>query len=117
MQAQSVIIEHLGAEDYAPRTDLRYVDVFKLYNIYEKKAFKANIVLTGPKGIAKSLSIQAYAGKIGCPIVTFDCSEDIRRSHMIGRFIMRGNETPLILGPLISFTSIRSVMLCVMIEW
>jgi len=94
-------IERLPAEAYMPEDGLVYEDVFKLHSDYfEDLAFEANIVLVGPKGIGKTLSVASYAARITCPIVTFDCSEDVRRSHLLGMFVLRGDHTPFVLGPL-----------------
>lgn len=93
------MIESLSSKFYAPDPSLRYADVLGLHDFYDKLAFESNLVLVGPKGSSKSLSLAAYAAKIGCPIVTFDCSEDVRRAHLYGSFILRGNESPFILGP------------------
>src|SRR6185295_11613591 len=93
-------IERLEAEAFQPREDLFYIDVNKTEEFYKKVAFKSNHILVGPKGIGKSLSVAHVAKKINCSIVTFDCSEDIRRTHLLGTFVIRGNETPFILGPL-----------------
>jgi nitric oxide reductase NorQ protein len=92
-------LERLAASDYVARKDLVYVDVAGLHDLYGKVAFKGNHILVGPKGIGKSLSVQAYAGKLNVPVVTFDCSEDVRRSNLLGTFILRGEETPYVLGP------------------
>ena len=93
-------IEYLGPDAYQPQADLVYEDVFELLPLYEKLAFKANIVLVGPKGIGKSLSAAYFAAQKKIPVITFDCSEDIRRSHLLGMFVLRGDETPFVLGPL-----------------
>lgn len=93
-------IERLPVEAFLPRKDLKYVDVFKLYDLYEKVAFRSNLLLTGPKGVGKSLSIAAWAAEKSVPVLTFDCSEDVRRSHLIGYPVLRGDHTPFVLGPL-----------------
>jgi MoxR-like ATPase len=93
-------IEHLNAEAFRPRSDLKYTDVFKLHDLYEKAAFSANLILVGPKGVGKSLSIAAWAAKHEHPVITFDCSEDVRRPHLIGYPVLRGDVTPFVLGPL-----------------
>jgi nitric oxide reductase NorQ protein len=95
-------IERLAVEDYAPRKNLQYVDILSLHQLYEKIAFRGNHILVGPKGIAKTMSVAAYAAKIDCPIITFDCSEDVRRSHLLGMPVLRGDETPFVLGPVTS---------------
>lgn len=76
-----------------------YVDAFKLHELYDGVAFRAPLVLVGPKGIGKTLSVQSYAVKKDVPIITFDCSEDVRRSHLLGSYVLRGSETPFVLGP------------------
>jgi MoxR-like ATPase len=98
-----VIIERMSAEDFAPRPVV-YVDEQEFHPLYEglftKTTEPKHLVLCGPKGVGKSLSVADFAYKNQIPIITFDCSEDIRRSHLIGTFIMRGDDTPFILGPI-----------------
>lgn len=93
-------VERLQASDYVPKKDLLYVDSRELHPLYEKIAFKANVILVGPKGTGKSLSVAAYCAQNKYPVITFDCSEDVRRAQLIGMFVLRGNETPFVLGPL-----------------
>jgi len=93
-------IERLPNEAFAPNADLVYEDVFNLHPLFDKIAFHANMILVGPKGVAKTLSVASWAGKEEHPIVTFDCSEDVRRSHLLGMFTLKGNESPFVLGPI-----------------
>ena len=93
-----VLTERLGSSDFIQKQDIVYEDVLGLHPVFDKIAFGANLILVGPKGIAKTLSIASWANKHGHPIVTFDCSEDVRRTHLIGMSIIRGDETPFILG-------------------
>lgn len=93
-------LERLAASDYVARKDLVYVDVARLHDLYKLVAFRGNHILVGPKGIGKSLSVQAFAAQENVPIITFDCSEDVRRSNLLGTFILRGEETPYVLGPI-----------------
>lgn len=93
-------IERLPTSDYAPSKNLNYVDVFGLHDLYKDMAYRANIILVGPKGTGKTLSVAAFAALDGSPIITYDCSEDVRRSNLIGQNYIRGGETPFVLGPL-----------------
>lgn len=104
----TVAIERIETEAYLPTGPLPYVDVLQLHEIFDSLAFRANTILVGPKGIAKTLSIAAWASSKKCPIVTFDCSEDVRRSHLIGNYILRGDETPYVLGPLTTAVEIAN---------
>lgn len=96
----NAIVSRLPSDAFKPKTDLVYEDVCNLHPLFDQIAFHANLILVGPKGIAKTLSIATWAGKKNHPIVTFDCSEDIRRAHLLGMFTLRGDESPFVLGPL-----------------
>lgn len=93
-------VERLPSDLYRANTNLEFADVWNLHGLFDSLAFKSNLVLVGPKGVGKTLSFQSYAAKKSIPIVTFDCSEDVRRSNLIGMYTVRGQETPFILGPL-----------------
>jgi len=110
------MIEHLPAEAFSPQMCI-FVDRDKsLHALYERLAFKSNLLLVGAKGTGKSLSIQSFAYKINCPIITFDCSEDVRRSHLLGMFVLRGQETPYVLGPLTTaFEIANQVGRCILV--
>lgn len=109
-------IEHLPAERYRLKEEPGYLDVNDLHEIYDKVAFESHLALVGPKGTGKTLSIQAWCAKNEVPVVTFDCSEDIRRPNLIGSFILRGDETPFILGPLTTaFQIANDVGACVLV--
>jgi len=112
----TVAIERLPSTMYAARTDLHYSDVWELHDLFDGLAFKSNLVLVGPKGIGKTMSFQSYAAKKSVPIVTFDCSEDVRRSNLLGMYVLRGNETPYVLGPLTTaFEVANEVGSCILV--
>jgi len=92
-------VERLPVEAYAP-VAASYIDCAKLHPIYDRIAFNANLILSGPKGIGKTLSLASWAVANKVPLVVVDCSEDLRRSHLMGMFVLRGTESPFILGPL-----------------
>lgn len=75
-----------------------YVDVFNLMPLYGKLAFQKNLLIKGPKGDGKSLSIVAFAAHTQTPLITVPCSEDTKKKDLIGTFFIRGNETPFMLG-------------------
>jgi len=93
-------VERLPNDAFTPKGDLIYEDVAEHLPLFDKIGFNANLILVGPKGVAKTLSIASWAHENDHPIVTFDCSEDIRRAHLLGMFTLRGDESPFILGPL-----------------
>lgn len=94
-------IARLPASDYLPPETVVYEDVFALHKDFAALAFKRDIILVGPKGIGKSLSILSYASGLKVPLVLFGCSADVRRSHQFGHYTMKGGtDTPFVLGPL-----------------
>jgi nitric oxide reductase NorQ protein len=98
----SVEIERIATSEFAPR-QVRYLDVNKLHELFNGlygAEVPKSLVLVGPKGIGKSLSVASFAAKQNVSVVTFDCSEDVRRSHLLGMFVLRGDQTPFVLGPL-----------------
>ena len=93
-------IERMESSAFLPKADLKYVDVLDLHPLYDGLAFRGAVVMVGPKGIGKTLSLQAWAANNDCPIITFDCSEDVRRAHLLGMQVLRGDQSPFVLGPL-----------------
>jgi len=87
------------AEDYLPKSVPEYVP-----RDYEEQLFKAHmesgipLLLVGPKGVGKTLSIAAFAAKHNIPIIQFDCSENTKRQDLVGRFLLVGDEVVYELG-------------------
>lgn len=76
-----------------------FVDVFRLFPEYEKFAFKdhGNLLLKGPKGNGKSMSIRAFAAHFKVPLVVVECSENTKDLQLLGRYVMVGRETNFVL--------------------
>lgn len=75
-----------------------YIDIFTLIPLYHKLAFKKNLLIKGPKGDGKSLSITAFASTTGTPLIVQACSDNTKSKDLIGTFFMRGDQTPFVLG-------------------
>lgn len=80
---------------------MKYVDVHGLLPRYDALAFRGPLLVSGPKGSGKSLSLHAWTETRRVPVVTCDCSEDMRRAHLLGQFTLRGDESPFIEGPVL----------------
>lgn len=65
-------------------------------------AWKANIpvLLKGPTGCGKTRFVSYMAHKLGLPLVTVACHEDLTASDLVGRFLLQGDETLWVDGPL-----------------
>lgn len=96
-------IECLSPEAYKVHPDrVKYLDHGGMLGMYDKVAFNVPMILVGPKGVGKSLSVFAYAALRGIPLITYSCSEDARASNLVGMLTLRGDETPFVCGPLVA---------------
>ena len=58
------------------------------------------ILLKGPTGCGKTRFVAHMAWKLGRPLVTVACHEDLAASDLLGRFLLQGDETVWVDGPL-----------------
>jgi nitric oxide reductase NorQ protein len=57
-------------------------------------------LLKGPTGCGKTRFVEHMAWKLGRPLVTVACHDDLTASDLVGRFLIRGNATVWQDGPL-----------------
>jgi nitric oxide reductase NorQ protein len=58
------------------------------------------VILKGPTGCGKTRFVAHMAWKLGRPLVTVACHEDLSASDLLGRFLLLGEETVWVDGPL-----------------
>ncbi len=58
------------------------------------------VMLKGPTGCGKTRFIEHMAWKLGRPLITIACHDDLSASDLTGRYLIRGDETVWIDGPL-----------------
>ena len=58
------------------------------------------VMLKGPTGCGKTRFIEHMAWKLERPLVTIACHDDLSASDLTGRFLIRGEETVWVDGPL-----------------
>lgn len=58
------------------------------------------VLLKGPTGCGKTRFVQHMAYRLGRPLITVACHEDLTASDLVGRYLLKGNETVWIDGPL-----------------
>lgn len=58
------------------------------------------LMLKGPTGCGKTRFVEHMAWRLGRPLVTVACHDDLAASDLTGRYIIRGNETVWLDGPL-----------------
>ena len=61
---------------------------------------KMPVMLKGPTGCGKTRFVQHMAYKLGRPLITVACHEDLTASDLVGRYLLKGEETLWVDGPL-----------------
>ena len=61
---------------------------------------KMPVMLKGPTGCGKTRFVQHMAHKLGRPLITVACHEDLTASDLVGRYLLKGQETVWVDGPL-----------------
>ena len=102
-----------SAEDRWPSADrhtgLRYPGVEAPYYLHvadEVAVFEAcharqlAVMLKGPTGCGKTRFVEHMAWRLGQPLVTVACHDDLSASDLTGRYLIRGGETVWLDGPL-----------------
>jgi len=58
------------------------------------------VMLKGPTGCGKTRFVQHMAYRLGRPLITVACHEDLTASDLVGRYLLKGGETIWVDGPL-----------------
>src|SRR3982751_5814222 len=72
------------------------------------------VMLKGPTGCGKTRFIEHMASRLARPLVTIACHDDLSASDLTGRFLIRGEETIWVDGPLT--TAARHGAICYLDE-
>ncbi|MCL4685962.1 MoxR family ATPase [Myxococcota bacterium] len=77
-------------------------------------AHRLPVLLKGPTGCGKTRFVHYMAWRIGLPVVTVSCHDDLSANDLSGRYLVRGGETVWQDGPLT--VAARSGALCYLDE-
>ena len=58
------------------------------------------LLLKGPTGSGKTRFMQFLAWKLGRPLITVSCHDDLSTSDLVGRYLIRGGDTFWMDGPM-----------------
>lgn len=113
------IYREFQIEEYVVETEPYYVPVGDEIELFEAAyAAKIPVLLKGPTGCGKTRFIEYMAWRLGSPLtnvktnkraqngseaiplVTIACHEDLTASDLVGRYLLEGEETKWIDGPL-----------------
>ncbi len=67
------------------------------------------ILLKGPTGCGKTRFMEYMAWRLHRPLITVACHDDLTSSDLVGRFLIKGNETVWVDGPLTSAVRIGAI--------
>ncbi|GAB4251604.1 MAG: AAA family ATPase [Thermoleophilia bacterium] len=72
------------------------------------------VMLKGPTGSGKTRFLEHMAHRLGLPLITVACHEDLTASDLVGRYLFIGGETVWVDGPLTA--AVRSGAICYLDE-
>ena len=58
------------------------------------------VLLKGPTGCGKTRFVEHMAARLGLPLHTVACHDDLSAADLIGRYLLKGGETVWVDGPL-----------------
>ncbi len=78
--------------------------------LYEA-AYRARmpVMIKGPTGCGKSRFVEYMAWKLGKPLITVACNEDMTASDLVGRYLLDANGTRWLDGPLTTAARIGAI--------
>ncbi len=101
--------EHI-AEQYKVKTEPFYRPVANEVELYQAAyARRMPVMLKGPTGCGKSRFVEYMAWKLGRPLITVACNEDMTASDLVGRFLLDKDGTKWQDGPLTTAARIGAI--------
>src|ERR687898_918977 len=88
-------------EEYVVTDEPFYLAVAREVELFEAAhAARLPVMLKGPTGCGKTRFVQHMAFRLGRPLITVACHEDLTASDLVGRYLLKGDETVWVDGPL-----------------
>ncbi len=97
-------------KQYVIKKEPYYEAVGKEVSLYEAAyARRMPMMLKGPTGCGKSRFVEYMAHKLGKPLITVACNEDMTASDLVGRFLLDKDGTKWQDGPLATAARIGAI--------
>lgn len=111
----AIIAREQSIEKYRISREPYYLSIRDEVALFET-AYKAKlpVMLKGPTGCGKTRFVEAMAYRLGRPLVTVACHEDLSATDLVGRYLLEGDETVWHDGPLT--TAVRHGAICYLDE-
>lgn len=91
----------IAIEDYHISSEPFYISTGDEISLFESAyRLKIPVLLKGPTGCGKTRFLEHMAWKLSRPLVTIACHEDLTASDLVGRYLLKNNETVWQDGPL-----------------
>jgi nitric oxide reductase NorQ protein len=91
----------LDVEQYRIREEPFYAEVGNEIRLFTVAANnRMPVMLKGPTGCGKTRFVRHMAWRLGRPLITVACHEDLTASDLVGRYLLKGDETVWVDGPL-----------------
>ena len=105
----------LAVEKYKVANEPYYLPIKSEVELFEA-AYAARLpaMLKGPTGCGKTRFVEYMAFRLGRPLITVACHEDLSSTDLVGRFLLEGDETVWHDGPLTS--AVRAGAICYLDE-
>ncbi|MCA9462342.1 MAG: CbbQ/NirQ/NorQ/GpvN family protein [Nitrospirales bacterium] len=93
--------QEFGIEQFRVSEEPFYQEVTGEVGLFKVAASqKIPVMLKGPTGCGKTRFVQHMAYQLNRPLITVACHEDLTASDLVGRFLLKGEETIWVDGPL-----------------
>jgi nitric oxide reductase NorQ protein len=90
-----------GIEQYRVKDEPFYAEINGEIGLFKAAALaRMPVMLKGPTGCGKTRFVQHMAYRLGRPLITIACHEDLTASDLVGRYLLKGGETIWVDGPL-----------------
>jgi len=101
---------NINIEQYKITEEPFYGETDDEIALYEA-AYEARlpVMIKGPTGCGKSRFIEHMAWKLGKPLITVACNEDMTASDLVGRYLLDANGTRWLDGPLTTAARIGAI--------
>jgi len=100
----------LDIEQYKVKTEPYYEPVSNELELYESAYdVRMPMMIKGPTGCGKSRFVEYMAYKLGKPLITVACNEDMTASDLVGRFLLDKDGTKWQDGPLTTAARIGAI--------
>jgi nitric oxide reductase NorQ protein len=102
-------------EEYVVTDEPFYLAVGREVELFEAaQAARLPVMLKGPTGCGKTRFVEHMAWRLGRPLITVACHEDLSATDLVGRFLLEGEETIWHDGPLTA--AVRGGAICYLDE-